>query len=53
LRFSRKLRQQNAPDEPGSVPLRRILFWVVVGAVLVTGFVLYFKYERLLEPLLG
>jgi hypothetical protein len=34
------------------VPLRRTLLWLLFGAVVMAGLVMYFKYERLVVPLL-
>jgi hypothetical protein len=41
------------PLDPDAVPLRRVLAWALVGAALVVGLVLYVRYARLLEPLVG
>jgi hypothetical protein len=35
------------------VPLVRVLVWGLFGVVLVVGLVLYFKYERVVMPLLS
>jgi hypothetical protein len=51
LRLSRFLPKASADDEP--VPLRRVLLWALVGAAIVVGIVLYFKYERQIAPLIG
>lgn len=32
---------------------RRILLWGIVGVAVIAGVVLYFRYERLLQPLIG
>jgi len=40
-------------DSDGTVSYRRIVFWSIVGIAIVVGVVLYFKYARLLPPLLG
>jgi hypothetical protein len=53
MRLSRIVRQPDSPTDPDAVPLRRMILWIVVGAALVVGVVLYFKYERLLVPLVG
>jgi len=52
MRLSRMFR---ADDEtPGdTIPLRRVVFWTVVWIGLLVGIVLYFKYARLLTPLLA
>jgi hypothetical protein len=36
-----------------AVSFRRVLLWGAAAVALVIGIVLYFKYERLLAPLLG
>ena len=41
------------PADADLVPVRRVLLWTLVGAALVVGVVLYFKYEPLIQPLLG
>lgn len=33
--------------------LRRVLLWSLVAAAIVTGIILYFRYERMLTPLVG
>jgi hypothetical protein len=35
------------------VPLVRALMWLLFGVVLLVGLVLYFKYERVVLPLLS
>jgi len=35
------------------VSYRKIVLWVVVGLAIVAGVVSYFKYAKLLAPLLG
>jgi hypothetical protein len=51
LRLSRLLPQPSANAD--AVPLRRVLLWALIGVVLVVGLVLYFRYERQIQPLLG
>ena len=53
MRLSRVVRQADTPADAETVPLRRALLWVLVGAALGVGVVLYFKYEPLIQPLLG
>jgi hypothetical protein len=53
MRLSRVIRQPDAPSDAETVPLRRAILWLLVGAALVVGLVLYFKYEPLIQPLLG
>ena len=36
-----------------TIPLRRVLFWAAVWVGLLAGIALYFKYARLLTPLLA
>ena len=35
------------------VSYRKVVLWVVVGLAIVAGVVSYFKYAKLLAPLLG
>ena len=53
MRLSRIVKQTETPSDSESVPLGRALVWTFIGAVLVLGLVLYFKYERLIAPLVG
>lgn len=53
MRLSRVVRSPDTPTDPDAVPLRRVILWIIVAAALVVGVVLYFKYERLLVPLVG
>jgi hypothetical protein len=53
LRLSRILRPEGRQALEEVIPLRRILLWVLVWAGITVGIVLYFKYGRLLTPLLG
>ncbi len=52
MRLSRIIRPDNGLTAEEAVPMRRALFWIVVGAVIVSGIVLYFGYARHLTPLL-
>ncbi len=52
LRLSRFFRQSKTTIDPEAVPLRRALLWLAFWIVLAVGLVLYFKYERLVVPLL-
>ena len=52
LRLSRIFRTAESPPDPDAVPLRQAVLWSLFAIVLVTGLVLYFKYERLVVPLL-
>jgi hypothetical protein len=51
MRLSRIFRSEDLTSDDG-VPLRRTLFWIIVWIVVLLGVVLYFKYSRLLTPLL-
>ena len=52
MRLSRILRSDERPSED-LIPLRRIVFWAVVWTGLLAGIALYFRYARLLTPLLA
>jgi hypothetical protein len=53
LRLSRILRLEDKANLDETVPLRRAFIWVLVWIGLIVGVALYFKYARLLSPLLG
>jgi type VI protein secretion system component VasF len=53
LRLSRVLRPAGPSTADERIPLRRILFWVAVWVGILVGIVFYFRYARLLTPLLG
>jgi hypothetical protein len=40
-------------ETEGQLSYRRIIFWVIVGVAIVAGVISYFKYAKLLAPLLG
>jgi hypothetical protein len=40
-------------DAEGTMSYRRIAFWTIVGIAIIVGVISYFKYARLLPPLLG
>ena len=40
-------------ETENDVSYRKIVLWVVVGLAIVAGVVSYFKYAKLLAPLLG
>ena len=40
-------------ETEGQVSYRRVAFWTIVGIAIVVGVISYFKYARLLPPLLG
>ena len=52
LRLSRIFRRSDVTADPDAVPLGRALLWALFGVVLLVGLVLYFKYERVVLPLL-
>jgi hypothetical protein len=53
LRLSRIFRRsETTATDPDAVPLVRVLLWGLFAAVLLVGLVLYFKYERVVLPLL-
>ena len=53
LRLSRILRPDDGTIRQETVSLRRALLWVLVWVALLVGVALYFKYARLLTPLLA
>jgi hypothetical protein len=53
MRVSRKFRLFGDAGEGEDIPTRRILVWVLVWIAILAGIVLYFKYARLLTPMLG
>jgi hypothetical protein len=53
LRVSRVPRPDDTKYLEEKIPLRRILMWVAVWVWIVVGIAFYFKYARLLTPLLG
>ena len=40
-------------ETENDVSYRKVVLWVVVGLAIVAGIVAYFKYAKLLAPLLG
>ena len=53
LRLSRILRPEDGTNQEEAIPVRRIVLWLLVWVGLFVGIALYFKYARLLTPLLG
>jgi hypothetical protein len=53
LRLSRVPRPVDTRTLDEKIPLRRVLFWVVVWVGILLGIAFYFTYARLLTPLLG
>jgi type VI protein secretion system component VasF len=51
LRFSRSHRQSDSPAARDAVPLRRLALWALAGVAIVIGLVLYFRFARLIVPL--
>jgi hypothetical protein len=52
MRLSRMFRADDE-SQGDTIPLRRVVFWAAVWIALLVGIVLYFKYARLLTPLLA
>ncbi len=53
MRLSRVLKPNDSRNQDEIIPKRRIAFWVVVWIGIIVGLVLYFKYARLLTPMLS
>jgi hypothetical protein len=54
MRPSREFRvEPEIMETENDVSYRRVVLWVVVGLAIVAGVVSYFKYAKLLAPLLG
>ena len=53
LRLSRIFRPEDAQHLEEKIPLRRKVAWGLVWVGIVIGIALYFKYARLLTPLLA
>ena len=50
----REIRSENEISETeGQVGYGRIILWVIVGIAIAVGVVSYFRYAKLLPPLLG
>ena len=52
MRVAGTERHDEPPDEQ-RVPRRRGLLWALIGAVVLVGVYLYFRYERVLAPLVS
>jgi hypothetical protein len=53
MRPSREIRAEpETMETEQEVSYRKIVLWVVVGLAIVAGIVSYFKYAKLLAPLL-
>ena len=54
MRPSREFRvDPEMTETENDVSYRKVVLWVVVGLAIVAGVVSYFKYAKLLAPLLG
>ncbi|HET9799278.1 MAG TPA: hypothetical protein VFP90_14870 [Gemmatimonadaceae bacterium] len=54
MRPTHEVRSESEITETeGDVSYRKIILWVVVGLVIAAGVVSYFKYARLLPPLMS
>ena len=51
MRVSR-LYKKEEDVETEEFPVSRTLLWAVIGAAILAGIALYFRYERLMTPLL-
>jgi len=50
----REFRSENEVTETeGQVSKGRVILWVIVGIAIAVGVVSYFRYAKLLPPLLG
>jgi hypothetical protein len=53
VRLTRVLRPDDSTNGDERISPRRVVFWVAVWVGILIGIVFYFKYARLLTPLLG
>ncbi|MDB4913513.1 MAG: hypothetical protein JWM95_1157 [Gemmatimonadetes bacterium] len=53
VRLSRILRPEDTDTGEEPIPASRMLVWTLVWIGVLAGVVLYFKYARLLTPLIG
>jgi hypothetical protein len=54
MRPTREFRvEPDVTETESDVSYRKIALWVAVGLAIVAGVVSYFKYAKLLAPLLG
>jgi hypothetical protein len=54
MRSTREVRAEpEIPETDQEVSYRKIVLWVLVGLAIVAGVVSYFKYAKLLAPLLS
>jgi uncharacterized membrane protein len=52
MRVSGTERHDESPDEQ-RVPVRRAVVWAFIGAAVILGVFLYFRYERVIAPLVS
>ena len=52
LRLPGIFRRADRSADADAVPLARVVLWALFGVAVLLGLVLYFKYERLVAPLL-
>ena len=52
MRVSGTDQSRNRPDDQ-RVPLRRTILWGVIGVAVIVGVILYFRYERVIAPLVS
>jgi hypothetical protein len=45
--------RSNEPPDDQRVRLRRAMLWGLIGVAVIVGVVLYFRYERVLAPLVS
>jgi hypothetical protein len=53
VRLSRILRTPGAATGEEPMSVRRLFLWSIVGAAVIAGIVLYFRYARQVIPVLG
>lgn len=53
MRPTREFRGEPEVTETVNMNYRKVALWVAVGLAIVAGVVSYFKYAKLLAPLLG
>jgi hypothetical protein len=53
VRLSRLLRTPAAATGDEPISARRVFLWSIVGAAVIAGIVLYFRYARQIIPVLG
>jgi hypothetical protein len=54
MAFKREFRSESEiTDTEGRVSYGRVILWTIAGIAIVIGVISYFKYAKLLPPLLG